>query len=326
MPQGGLFISMTNVDMDVTSEHHNRRGLVQYLLLSAKGFCMGASDVVPGVSGGTMAFILGIYEELIDAIRSFDIRSARLLFTFKIRAFLNAISWQFLLSVGIGILVAIFTLASGLAWLLENKPVLIWSFFLGLILASVITVSRRVKHWGYGTGFSFLLGIIGIYLLVGLVPGSTPNHALFLFISGATAICAMILPGISGSFILVLLGKYQFILEAVNHRDVGVLFIFMAGAVAGIIAFSRLLGWLLNRYHDLMVAFLTGLMLGSLRKIWPWKETIETGLNRHGDVIPIVQSNTLPDGFSAEAAAAVALMVLGFFVVMVLDWMARKSD
>jgi len=136
----------------------------------------------------------------------------------------------------------------------------------------------------------------------------------------------MILPGISGSFILVLLGKYQFILEAVNHRDVGVLFIFMAGAVAGIIAFSRLLGWLLNRYHDLMVAFLIGLMLGSLRKIWPWKEAIETGLNRHGDVVPIVQGNTLPDGFSAEVVVAVTLMAVGFLVVMVLDWMARKSD
>ncbi|MDZ7699925.1 MAG: DUF368 domain-containing protein [Deltaproteobacteria bacterium] len=316
---------MTNVDMDVKTKHHNRRGLVQYLLLSAKGFCMGASDVVPGVSGGTMAFILGIYEELIDAIRSFDIRSARLLFTFKIRAFLNAVSWRFLLSVGIGILVAIFTLARGLAWLLENEPVLIWSFFLGLILASVITVSRRVKHRGYGTWFSFFLGLAGIYLLVGLVPGSTPNHALFLFISGATAICAMILPGISGSFILVLLGKYQFILEAVNHRDVGVLFIFMAGAVVGIIVFSRLLGWLLNRYHDLMVAFLIGLMLGSLRKIWPWKEAIETAVDRHGNGIPLVQMNTLPAAFSSEVALAVALMVVGFFVVMLLDWMAGKA-
>ncbi len=311
--------------MNAKAEHHHRRGLVQYVLLSAKGFCMGASDVVPGVSGGTMAFILGIYEELINAIRSFDIRSLKLLFTFKIRAFLNAVSWQFLLSVGIGILLAIFTLARGLAWLLDNKPVLIWSFFMGLILASVITVSRRVKHWGYGPWLSFFLGLAGIYLLVGLVPGSTPNHALFLFLSGATAICAMILPGISGSFILVLLGKYQFILEAVNHRDVGVLLVFMAGAAVGIIAFSRLLGWMLSRYHDLIVAFLIGLMLGSLRKIWPWKETIETGLNRHGEVIPIVQCNILPPGFGAEVVVALALMAFGFLVVMALDWMAGKS-
>lgn len=299
---------------------------MQYLLLAAKGFCMGASDVVPGVSGGTMAFIMGIYEELIDAIRSFNMRSLRLLFTLQIRQFLNSVSWQFLLSVGLGILLAIFTLARGLAWLLDNQPVLIWSFFLGLILASVFTVIRRVKRWGLGTWISFLIGMVGIYFLVGIVPGNTPNHPLFLFISGATAICAMILPGISGSFILVLMGKYQYILEAVNQRDFGILLIFTAGAVVGIIAFSRLLGWLLKRYHDIMVAFLIGLMLGSLRKVWPWKETIKTAIDRHGDVIPIVQANALPQAFSAEVALALVLMALGFLMVMALDWMAGRTD
>lgn len=299
--------------------------LTHYVGLTAKGFCMGASDVVPGVSGGTMAFILGIFEELIQAIRSFDLKSLRLLFTLKFGRFLNAVSWEFLLSVGVGILLAIFTLARGLAWLLENKPVFIWSFFLGLILASVLTVSRRVTHWRPGTWLSFFLGLAGIYFLVGLVPGSTPNDSWFLFLSGATAVCAMILPGISGSFILVLMGKYQYILEAVNQRDFEVLLIVAAGAVIGIMAFSRLLGWILKRYHDLMVALLIGLMLGSLRKIWPWKETLETAVGTHGNMVPLVQVNTFPSCLNHEVAVALALMAVGFGVVVVLDWMAGKA-
>ena len=255
-----------------------------HLLLAAKGFCMGAADLIPGVSGGTMAFILGIYEDLINAIRSVDLKGLRLLAAFRIRAFLEHVSWQFLVSVGLGILTAIFTLSRALSWLLQNRPVLIWSFFLGLILASVITVSRRVEEWRLPAWVCLAGGLAGIYLLVGLVPGTTPDDTWFLFLSGAVAICAMILPGISGSFILVLMGKYQYVLEAVNRRDFLVLFVVAAGACAGIVAFSRLLGWLLSRYHDPMVAFLTGLMLGSVRKIWPWKETLEALTASHGTV------------------------------------------
>ena len=274
---------------------------------------MGASDVVPGVSGGTMALILGIYEDLINAIKSFDLKSLKLIVTLKVRAFIEHVSWQFLLAVGIGILTAIFTLAKALAWLLHNTPVLIWSFFLGLILASVVTVSRRIKHWQPLTWASLLGGLIGIYFLVGLVPGTTPNDLWFLFLSGAIAICAMILPGISGSFILVLMGKYQYILEAVNQRDFIVLLVVAAGACVGIAAFSRLLGWLLGKYHDLMVAFLTGLMLGSLRKIWPWKETLESIIDSHGRTVPIVQANIFPAQWSSEVLSALCLMVAGFW-------------
>ncbi|MCJ7684803.1 MAG: DUF368 domain-containing protein [Desulfobacteraceae bacterium] len=302
-----------------------KRSFFAYIILTAKGFCMGASDVVPGVSGGTMAFILGIYEELINAIKSFDLKSLRLLVTLKIRAFIDHISWQFLLAVGIGILTAIFTLAKGLAWLLQNTPVLIWSFFLGLILASVVTVSRRIKHWQPLTWACLLGGLIGLYFLVGLVPGTTPNDLWFLFLSGAIAICAMILPGISGSFILVLMGKYQYVLEAVNQRDFLVLLVVAAGACVGIAAFSRLLGWLLSKYHDLMVAFLTGLMLGSLRKIWPWKETLESIIDSHGKTVPIVQANIVPAQWSGEVLSALCLMVAGFLVVFVLDRIAGKD-
>lgn len=301
------------------------RRLSDFGVLLLKGMGMGAADVVPGVSGGTMAFILGIYEELINAIKSFDLKSLRLLVTLKIRAFIDHISWQFLLAVGIGILTAIFTLAKALAWLLQNTPVLIWSFFLGLILASVVTVSRRIKHWQPLTWACLLGGLIGIYFLVGLVPGATPNDLWFLFLSGAIAICAMILPGISGSFILVLMGKYQYILDAVNQRDFLVLFVVAAGACVGIAAFSRILGWLLSKYHDLMVAFLTGLMLGSLRKIWPWKETLESIIDSHGKTVPVVQANIVPAQWSGEVLSAICLMVAGFLVVFVLDRIAGKS-
>ena len=302
-----------------------KRHLFDYAILWAKGFCMGASDVVPGVSGGTMAFILGIYEELIRAIRSFDLKGLRLLLTVRIRAFFDHISWKFLLAVGIGILSAIFTLARLLAWLLQNTPVLIWSFFLGLILASVVTVSRRVKAWETLTWVTLIAGLVGIYLLVGMVPGTTPDDLWFLFLSGAVAICAMILPGISGSFILVLMGKYQYILEAVNQRDYLVLVVVAAGACIGIAAFSRLLGWLLARYHDLMVAFLTGLMLGSLRKVWPWKETLESMTDRHGNMVPLVQANIFPEQLNGEVFAALGLMIAGFLAVIILDRMAQST-
>ncbi len=301
---------------------NKQRSLGAYLLLSAKGFCMGAADVVPGVSGGTMAFILGIYEELIDAIRSFDFESLRLMAGLKIRRLLDRVAWRFLLALGSGILLAIFSLSKLLAWLLQNEPVLIWSFFLGLILASVFTVSRRVEKWRPLTWGSLLLGLAGIYVLVGMVPGTTPNAYWFLFVSGAVAICAMILPGISGSFILVLMGKYQYVLEAVNDRNFLVLIIVAAGACVGLAAFSRLLGWLLRNYHDYMVAFLTGLMLGSLRKVWPFKETLESIAGSGGKVIPLVEQNILPAQWTGEVTFAVCLGVLGFAIVLILDHLA----
>ena len=302
------------------------RSLLNYLVLAVKGFCMGAADVVPGVSGGTMAFILGIYEELIEAIKSFDFKSLQLFVSLKIRFLLDRIAWPFLVSVGIGILTAIFSLATGLSWLLQNRPVFIWSFFLGLILASVLSVSRRVEVWRPSTWVSLLGGITGIYFFVGLVPVTTPNEPWFLFLSGALAICAMILPGISGSFILVLLGKYRFVLEAVSQRDFSTLFLVALGACVGIIFFSRLLSWLFKRYHDLTVALLTGLMLGSLRKVWPWKETLKSITDAEGRVIPLVQGNILPSQWDIDAMAAICLMAAGFLVVFLLDLLASKKS
>ncbi len=302
-----------------------KRNLFDYIVLSAKGFCMGISDVIPGVSGGTMAFILGIYEELIDAIKSFDFKGLKLLLALKFRLLLDRVSWQILLAVAIGILTAIFSSARILSWLLQNRPVLIWSFFFGLILASVMTVSRRVEKWQLLTWSCLVGGIIGTYFLVGLVPVSTPNYPWFLFLSGAIAICATMLPGISGAFVLLLLGKYQYALEAVNQRNFLVLALLAAGACVGMVSFSRVLGWLLKKHHDKMVAVLTGLMLGSLRKVWPWKETLKSFIDNHGRVVPTVQSNYLPAQWDMQISIGISLMVLGFVAVLILDRLGARE-
>jgi putative membrane protein len=212
-----------------------------------------------------------------------------------------------------------------LSWLLYNEPVLIWSFFFGLILASIVTISGRITCWTTWKWVGLSGGILGAYIVVGLVPVSTPEASWFLFLCGAIAICAMILPGISGSFILVLLGKYQFVLEAVNQRDFLTLLVVASGACVGIAAFSRMLGWLFKNYHDMTVAVLAGLMLGSLRKVWPWKQTVQSMTDSHGKIVPIIQANVLPSQWTAEVATAFSIAVVGFLVVLFLDRLGRQQ-
>ncbi|MBU2552293.1 MAG: DUF368 domain-containing protein [Proteobacteria bacterium] len=275
--------------------------------MGLKGFCMGAADIVPGVSGGTMAFILGIYEELLLAIRSFDLTLVRRVAGSRFREALDGVAWRFLVPLLTGILTAIFSLAKGLAWLLVNQPVYIWSFFFGLVLASVITVTGRVERITAGLGLWALLGAAGAYVLVGLVPMTTPNEWWFLVLSGSVAICAMILPGISGSFVLVLLGKYQYVLQAVNSRDFLTLALVASGAVLGLILFSRFLSWLLKTRYDPTIAVLCGLMIGSLRKVWPWKTA---GLN------------ALPNQVDGGVLLAILLAATGVAIVLYLDRLA----
>jgi putative membrane protein len=302
------------------------RSLLNFIILTIKGFIMGAANVVPGVSGGTMALILGIYEELINAIRSINLRFARLITRFKIREALTSVSWPFLVPVGLGILLATFSLAEVLSWLLDRYPVIVWSFFFGLILASVLTVSRVIRTWRIPIVLAIVLGGIAAYFLFGMIPVSTPNASWFIFGSGFIAICAMILPGISGAYILVLLGKYQYILEALNNKDLFPLLVISAGAFVGLISFAQILGWLLKRYHDLTMAVLIGLMLGSLRKIWPWKETITTFIDSQGNEIPALQSNIIPGSFNSEVGLALLFMFIGILVVSGLDlWVHKKQ-
>ena len=313
--------------MMIKEKKQTSRTLADYAGIAARGFAMGAADVVPGVSGGTMAFILGIYEELIESLRQpLSLKIIRLALNFKIKEVLQAVNWQFLGSLGIGILAAIFTLASFLESALVNYPALVWSFFFGLVVASIFTVIKRVKRWGLLTYAAAIVGTIAAYITVGLVPIQTPEDAWFIFLSGVIAICAMILPGISGSFILVLLGKYQYILSAVTNRDFLTLIIFSLGCGIGLVTFAQVLGWLFKRYHDVTVAVLIGLMVGSLRKIWPWKETLSTILDRHGAEIPVEQVNILPPVFDAQVAIALVLALVGFAVVFLLDTIASRRE
>lgn len=299
-----------------------QRTLKDYLGVALKGFFMGASDVIPGVSGGTMAFILGIYEELIDAIKSFDLNIIKLLLSLKIGDALKQVSWKFLLAVISGILLAIFSLARGLEWLLEDKPIVLWPFFLGLILASVWMVSKRVLQWRATTVFMAVLSTLAAFVIVGMVPAQTPEAPWFIFLSGALVICAMILPGISGSFILVLLGKYPYILSAVNDRDFVTLFIFAAGAAVGITSFARLLSWLFKRYHDLTVAMLTGFMLGSLRKIW--SETTLSVL--HNRPLAGLETSIFSTAYITEWLLVAGLAIIGFGLVLVLENIAANES
>ncbi len=299
------------------------RSLRSYFGIALRGVCMGAADVVPGVSGGTVALITGIYEELILSIRSFDARAARLLIGFRIKALLNRVRWPFLFALLMGILAAIFSLSRAIAYLLDNAPVFLWSFFFGLVLASVYTVGKRIPQWDLRTLLGTVGATLGAYFLVGLVPVEMPHSPPYIFGSAVIAICAMILPGISGSFVLVLLGQYPYLLNAVNTRDLFTIAIFGAGAVVGLMAFARVLSWFLQRYHNLTIALLTGLMLGSLRKIWPWKKTLETMVNPRGKAVPLVQVNELPAVWSGEVFGALSLALFGLMLVLILGRLGR---
>lgn len=299
-------------------------------MLVLKGCAMGAADVVPGVSGGTIAFITGIYEELINSIKSIDLKALKLLLTFKLAEFWKKINGTFLLSVVGGIAISIFSLAKLMTWLLVNHPIYIWSFFFGLIIISSVLVAKEIKKWDIFTIISLLAGAAAAYTITVMSPASTPNTWWFIILSGAIAICAMILPGISGAFILLLLGKYTYILTAVSNLDVGTILLFVVGAAAGIISFSHLLSWLLKNYHTLTVALLTGFMVGSLNKVWPWKHTLETYIDTHGVEQVLVETNVSPEKFAEITGSdpliwqAIVMCVAGILLIGGIEYIGKK--
>lgn len=289
---------------------------------------MGAADVVPGVSGGTIAFISGIYEELINSIKSIDHISVKVLFKEGIPAFLKHINARFLITLLVGIGISVVSLVRVIHYLLDNHPILIWSFFFGLILASAFSVAKQIKKWNF---LVIILGLVGIgiaYFVGVATPSETPDSLWFVFISGMLAICAMILPGISGSFILLLLKKYEFITGAISDFNISVLGTFAAGAAVGITSFSHLLSWLFKRFHDATIAILSGFMIGSLNIVWPWKEVIETRLNSKGIEVPFRFESVLPNDFSGEPQMlpAFLLMILGIALILLLDRVTKKAD
>lgn len=296
------------------------RKLKDYAILTLKGMGMGAADVVPGVSGGTIAFIVGIYDELINSIKSINGESVKLLFSGNLKAFWQYIHANFLFSILLGIGISVFSLAKVITWLLVAHPVLVWSFFFGLVLASTWFVSKDIKEWNWKTIAGFVAGAIIAFYITIATPAETSAEWWFIFICGAIAICAMILPGISGSFILVLLGKYFFIMEAVKTLNIKVMLIFAAGAFIGITTFSRVLSYALKYFRNITLAVLTGFMLGSLNKVWPWKEKIETMADGH---IIELESNILPSG---QVWEAVALALIGFFSVYFLEKLSTKAS
>ena len=306
------------------------RTIKDYIILILKGMGMGAADVVPGVSGGTIAFITGIYEELINSIKSINLNAIKLFFTGKFEEFWKAINGTFLISVFIGIGISIFSLAKGLEYLLNHFPILVWSFFFGLIVASAIYVARTIEKWNFGTITAGIVGIVVAYFITIISPSEANTSYLFIFIAGSIAICAMILPGISGSFILVLLGMYKFILEAVGNLELAIILTFMAGAVIGIIAFSNVLSWLLKKYHNITIAILAGFMVGSLNKVWPWKEVTETFIDRHGEIKTLAEVNITPGTFeqitgnNAFIWEAVLLVIVGFALIFVIEGVSKK--
>ncbi len=308
------------------------RRLRDFGVLVLKGMGMGAADVVPGVSGGTIAFITGIYEELINSIKNINFRTISTLWKEGLPAFWKAVNGNFLLSIVAGILISVLSLARILEYLLVNHPVLIWSFFFGLIIGSAIFVARSIEKWSIGTFISLLAGIAIAWIITSFTPAETSEAYWFIFLAGALAICAMILPGISGSFILLLLGKYQFVLSALNEGRISVIAVLLTGALTGIIAFSHLLSWLLEKFHHLTIALLAGFMIGSLNKIWPWKVTVETYIDSHGEIQPLLQDNVLPGRFISETGAdpqilwAVLLALAGFLLIFLFEGMSKKQN
>ena len=292
------------------------RGLKHHLYVAFSGLTMGAADVVPGVSGGTMAFIMGIYEELVDALRVFNWRLLFLLARLRFRDAAATIPWRFLAVLGTGVTAAILVLAGPVGWLLDHHPVPLFAFFLGLVLASIVTVAARIR-WSVAPVCCLVLGSGMAWWLVGLVPMEMPHDFMTLFLSGAAAVTAMILPGISGSFILLVLGQYEFVIDAVRDRDLLALLPLVKGAICGILPFVKILSWLLRRHHPITLALLIGFMVGSLRKLWPFKAVVPVA----GETPSLRELNILPT-LDGPFWLAFGLCVLGFVLVLGLNRLA----
>jgi len=307
------------------------RTLKDYLLLFVKGIGMGAADVVPGVSGGTIAFITGIYQELLDSLKSIDGKAFRLLFKLEFSSFWQTINGKFLISVFLGILVSLVSLAKLITYLLEDHPIKVWSFFFGLVVISSITVLRQITEWRPTVVTGLISGIVAAYFITIATPASTPDTWWFIFISGMIAICAMILPGISGAFILLIFGKYKYITGALHDFDYQVILIFALGCIAGLMSFVRVVSWVLSKYYQVTIAVLSGFMIGSLNKVWPWKEVLSYRIDSEGNQIPSIDQSILPNhyyeltGSDPQILQAILLMAVGIGVVVVLEKIASKD-
>ncbi len=312
-----------NSDADTVWNHHPAAVFL-------RGIAMGAADIVPGVSGGTIAFITGIYFRLLEAINAVPVAVFRHLFRGQLRVFWQTCDGNFLASLLAGILASIATLASAISYALVAYPILIWSFFFGLIVASVWHVGRQIRSYNPVLLIPLLSGMVIAWWITTLSAGQVSPSALAFFGAGALAICAMILPGISGSFILVIIGMYAPVLAAIKTVDVGILLLFMAGCVVGLLSIARVITWAFHHFHDLVLALLTGFMIGALNKVWPWKETLSWRVNSSGEEVPLNEVSILPWTFAEKAGQdpevllALFMALAGFCLVLLVEWIGTR--
>lgn len=306
------------------------RNTRDYVFLLIKGLAMGAADVVPGVSGGTIAFITGIYDELLHSLKSCGPSALPVLYKQGLAAFWRHINGNFLVALFGGILISIKTFASIISFCLDNYPLFVWAFFSGLIAASVILLSKEQGRWRWQQWIYCLFGALVVVLISIAKPSQLPGDWWILFGGGFIAICAMILPGISGSFILLLLGLYSVFLDAVNTLDLVAIASFGAGCVMGLLVFSQFLSWLLDKFFASTIAVLVGFLVGSLNVTWPWKHTLEIVINRHGEEVPLVQQNVFPwnyfelTGHDSQLGYVMLFSIAGVFLVLSTEYLSTK--
>jgi putative membrane protein len=298
-----------------------QRRFSDYLIITFKGLAMGAADAVPGISGGTIAFISGLYEELVATISNIKPSLFKTLFKDGISSFWKEANGNFVLALVLGIIISYISFMRMAKYLLENHPVLIWSFFFGLIVASIYFVGKQIKKWNIPSIIALIIGA-SIAFYISLLPVmASSDSTYFLFFAGAIAICAMILPGISGSFILIVLGAYKSVSDAIHDVDIKKLLIFTAGCVIGLLSFSHILKWLFKNFHNITLALLTGFIFGSLNSVWPWKETITWYTNSDGIQEPLLQESVSPFVFNGDNQLlyACTLMTIGFLSIFILE-------
>lgn len=319
-----------------------QRRFLDYLIITLKGIAMGAADVVPGVSGGTIAFISGIYEELLESIDNVKLSAIKV---WKEKGFKEAwtsINGNFLLALFTGIAISILSLAKLIKWLLHNEPVLLWSFFFGLVLASILYIAKQIKGWDIKVIIAILATSALSYYITLAEPFASPDSPFYLLFCGFIAIIAMILPGVSGAFILLILGAYQTAIDTINNlrdglvngdmtmfKDAFINFLLLAiGAIVGIKVFSKALNWMFKHKKNLTLTILTGFMIGSLNKIWPWKEVLKTRVNSKGEVVTLLDKSILPSSYDGDnqMLLAIIFMVIGFASILILEYLGSNNN
>ncbi|MCD4680436.1 MAG: DUF368 domain-containing protein [Bacteroidales bacterium] len=305
----------------------------EYIYTVFKGIAMGAANVIPGVSGGTIALITGIFERLIDAIKSFNITAIKLLFKAKFKEFVIHTDLKFLISLFIGVFIAIVSLARLFDYLFENYPVYIWAYFFGLVLASVYFVGKTISKWTKSVIITFIIGAAIAILISVLSPASENRNFFYMILCGIASICSMILPGLSGSFILMLMGNYQLVaIDAINNADFTVLLPLIIGAVVGLLAFSHFLSWIFKKYRNETISILTGFILGSLSILWPWQNESYLKdilgnfvLKANGDKIVEHYEKYMPVGFNTEVILAIVFVIVGMISIWAIEKLAEEN-